>query len=198
MSRARRLLEIAKANEPAFSSKDGAQWWLADSPVKVEPGAPAEPSASADPVPETAKAQPLAAAESGIVASQAAQEDVLKVDAMGIPEALAALEEPLEEESSRAGHPMAQEVLVLAAVQELQVPAQVPMEVSQIPVQELHTIERPTNSARAATLDNAIAPPVDALAEVKPEELPPGLPSRFSILKEKLLLRARRARAAGA
>jgi len=51
MSRARRLAEIAKANEPAFS---GTQWWLADPSAKSDPDsppAPPEPPKAAEPVP---------------------------------------------------------------------------------------------------------------------------------------------------
>lgn len=44
MSRASRLAEIAKANQPAFSSESGNHWWLADASPKPEPesAAPAE------------------------------------------------------------------------------------------------------------------------------------------------------------
>jgi hypothetical protein len=41
MSRASRLAEIAKANEPAFT---GAHWWLADPSAKPDPVQQAAPS----------------------------------------------------------------------------------------------------------------------------------------------------------
>jgi hypothetical protein len=49
MSRASRLAEIAKANQPAFS---GAHWWLADPSVHHDPGpakASLDPAAAATP-----------------------------------------------------------------------------------------------------------------------------------------------------
>lgn len=46
MSRARRLSEIAKSNEPAFN---GTYWWLADPSTNPQPG---QPSASAAPAEE--------------------------------------------------------------------------------------------------------------------------------------------------
>jgi hypothetical protein len=46
MSRARRLSEIAKSNEPAFT---GNYWWLADPSAKTEPTAPEAPVAPVEP-----------------------------------------------------------------------------------------------------------------------------------------------------
>jgi hypothetical protein len=47
MSRASRLAEIAKANEPVFS---GSHWWLADPSAKpAEPQAPASPAEASEP-----------------------------------------------------------------------------------------------------------------------------------------------------
>ena len=55
MSRARRLAEIAKANQPAFNSDNGTQWWLADPSAKKDPSQPdpmAPPEAEAKPAAE--------------------------------------------------------------------------------------------------------------------------------------------------
>jgi hypothetical protein len=58
MSRASRLAEIAKANEPVFS---GSHWWLADPSAKAaEPPAPASPAEVVEP--EENAAVPLFAA----------------------------------------------------------------------------------------------------------------------------------------
>jgi len=46
MSRARRLSEIAKANQPVFDSS-GNQWWLADPSAKKEQPAPQSNSSAA-------------------------------------------------------------------------------------------------------------------------------------------------------
>jgi hypothetical protein len=59
MSRARRLSEIAKANQPVFDSTNGTQWWLADPTPKSDPQ-PIPPSA--DPEPKPAKAHQAAVA----------------------------------------------------------------------------------------------------------------------------------------
>lgn len=95
MSRAqKRLAEIAKANEPAFS---GPQWWLADPSVKSDPppSAPVQQPASAPshaapapepvrvaespltiieaPAPKTVDSAPVAVAEAVTLAASAPQ-----------------------------------------------------------------------------------------------------------------------------
>ncbi len=50
MSRARRLSEIAKANQPVFSSTNGSHWWLADPSPKGDPES-APPSKDPEPQP---------------------------------------------------------------------------------------------------------------------------------------------------
>jgi hypothetical protein len=54
MSRARRLSEIAKANQPVFSSTNGTQWWLADPSSKSDPQ-PALPMEEPEPQPVAAR-----------------------------------------------------------------------------------------------------------------------------------------------
>ncbi len=72
MSRARRLAEIAKANQPAFSSESAMDWWLADAAPKPEPPPPdlakSVPPQAAAPPPEPPQAfappaEPLEAVE---------------------------------------------------------------------------------------------------------------------------------------
>jgi hypothetical protein len=63
MSRARRLSEIAKANQPVFSSTNGTQWWLADPSPKNDPD-PAPPSDVPEPQPATARQVAVALQES--------------------------------------------------------------------------------------------------------------------------------------
>jgi len=66
MSRARRLAEIAKANEPVFS---GPHWWLADPSAKPEPAPPAalpEPVPAPEPV-RAAAAAPAAGTQLTII-----------------------------------------------------------------------------------------------------------------------------------
>jgi hypothetical protein len=60
MSRARRLSEIAKANEPVFDST-GNQWWLADPSAKKEQPTVSQPESPAVPEPE-----PVAVAASAV------------------------------------------------------------------------------------------------------------------------------------
>jgi hypothetical protein len=60
MSRARRLSEIAKANEPVFDST-GNQWWLADPSAKKEQQTSSQPDSPAVPEPE-----PVAVAASAV------------------------------------------------------------------------------------------------------------------------------------
>jgi hypothetical protein len=63
MSRARRLSEIAKANQPVFDST-GNQWWLADASAKKEQQTVPQPDS-----PEVPEPEPVAVAASA-VASQ--------------------------------------------------------------------------------------------------------------------------------
>jgi hypothetical protein len=51
MWRARRLKQIAEANQPVFVSTTGTHWWLADAPSKHEP------SQSVSPAPAVAVAE---------------------------------------------------------------------------------------------------------------------------------------------
>jgi hypothetical protein len=62
MSRARRLSEIAKANEPVFDST-GNQWWLADASAKKEQQTIPQPDSPAVPEPEPVA---VAASASGV------------------------------------------------------------------------------------------------------------------------------------
>ena len=74
MSRARKLSEIAKANQTVFSSTNGTQWWLADPSAKNDPE-PAPPSEHPEPQPAVARQAIVAVqepeAESPIVQSSA-------------------------------------------------------------------------------------------------------------------------------
>jgi hypothetical protein len=49
MWRARRLKQIADANQPAFASTTGTEWWLADASSKNEPSQSVPPAPSAKP-----------------------------------------------------------------------------------------------------------------------------------------------------
>ncbi|MGB6690895.1 MAG: hypothetical protein WBE76_23930 [Terracidiphilus sp.] len=44
MWRARRLKQIAEANQPVFTSTSGTHWWLADAPGKQEPSQSVSPA----------------------------------------------------------------------------------------------------------------------------------------------------------
>jgi hypothetical protein len=63
MSRARRLSEIAKANQPVFESTNGSHWWLAD------PSAKSDPQPSAPVVPH--EQEPVAVSPMGIAVHSA-------------------------------------------------------------------------------------------------------------------------------
>ena len=62
MSRARRLAEIAKANEPVFS---GSHWWLADTSSKQETPSPDPAPTAAVEADEHSTVPVLAAAHAG-------------------------------------------------------------------------------------------------------------------------------------
>jgi hypothetical protein len=76
MSRARRLSEIAKANQPVFDST-GNQWWLADPSAKKEQQAIPQPDSPAAPEPEP---EPIAVAAS-VVASQNGNPQIFSANA---------------------------------------------------------------------------------------------------------------------
>lgn len=67
MSRARRLSEIAKANQPVFDAT-GNQWWLADASAKKEEPATPQPDSSGIPEPEP---EPVAVASSAVALQNA-------------------------------------------------------------------------------------------------------------------------------
>jgi hypothetical protein len=77
MWRARRLKEIAEANQPAFVSTTGTHWWLADVPSKPEPQqsvspAPAAAASESKPVSESKSDEYFIALSSAADAKRAA------------------------------------------------------------------------------------------------------------------------------
>lgn len=96
MSRARRLAEIAKANEPAFT---GAHWWLADPSAKPDPvqqapasepsGKPAELVGVAVHAAETAPVRSAEVASFSIQASHSDPEPVSATEPVQNPPILA-------------------------------------------------------------------------------------------------------------
>jgi hypothetical protein len=55
MWRARRLKQIAEANQPAFGSTTGSEWWLADASSKNNPPQSVSPAPSAKPAAQESK-----------------------------------------------------------------------------------------------------------------------------------------------
>jgi hypothetical protein len=100
MSRARRLAEIAKANQPAFS---GTQWWLADPSTGPDPAQPeARAGSAASPQPErVAVAANAAVAQLSLVAAPAASSQEPASSAVHAAAPLIASEAATEDEPER-------------------------------------------------------------------------------------------------
>src|SRR5580658_103661 len=106
MSRARRLAEIAKANQPAFSSESAMDWWLADAAPKPAPPPPdlpkSVPPQAVAPPPEPPQAfappaEPLQAVEPPQEPPQAFAPPAEPLQAVELPaEPPAAFEPPAE------------------------------------------------------------------------------------------------------
>lgn len=191
MSRARRLAEIAKANQPAFTSESGDHWWLADPSVKPEP-APLPPHIE-EPAPVAAVS---AVALNG---TAPAPQTGVHIDSLyaAEAEAVAAYEfiaSPATENgigSSRSGtEPTA---------------AMAPAAEAGSPIDSLHAAEAPPVAAyeftsspalknEAESSRNGAEPAAAALPQPEPTEASSGTASRLGALKEKFLWLGRRNR----
>ena len=190
MSRARRLSEIAKANQPVFSSTNGTQWWLADPSSKTEPD-PAPPSKIPDP-------EPAAVAHAAVAVQDAQLEGVpaqspipapVVSHSSGLQEPSNEFAEPeLEETAILLNSPEIEETAILLESQELEEPSllfrSLALETPSIlsPSPELL---KPTNGSM----------PLELEPEPEPEPAPRDLATRLGSLKERFLSLGRKRRA---
>jgi hypothetical protein len=96
MSRASRLSEIAKSNEPAFN---GTYWWLADAAANPQPAQAADPASPAE------ELVPVAAGHASAVMNSQHSEPrpASKPQAAPLPAATAAALEPAAEPAHTSG-----------------------------------------------------------------------------------------------
>lgn len=182
MSRARRLSEIAKANQPVFSSTNGTQWWLADPSSKPEP----EPA----PPPGTPEPQPAAVAHA-VVALQDLQPESYVAQPANPTPVLSAQPE-LEAPSHLFQEAMPQ------AQPELFPPPELQTLSDRFPLEEL---EAPSNlfAAPEPVMTSDLFLPPEMLkpsngAHSTASEAPRDLSSRLSALKDRFLSLGRKNR----